>query len=115
MVVFTLGCSSDDGGGASVGAFAGGWSNEAENRYVCIAGDGRMWLGDSMSELDGPNPCTVDADGAEFHCSASDGQDAFDGSIDATGNQLTLEVAPCSAEASECRATYARDSSLTCG
>lgn len=115
MVALGLGCSSDGDSEASLASLAGGWSNEAENRYVCIASDGRMWLGDSMSELDGPNPCTVDAGGAEFHCSASDDQEAFDGSIDATGNQLTLEVAPCSAEASECRATYARDSSLTCG
>jgi hypothetical protein len=66
MVALGLGCSSDGDSEASLASLAGGWSNEAENRYVCIASDGRMWLGDSMSELDGPNPCTVDAGGAEF-------------------------------------------------
>lgn len=115
LVALAPGCSSDGGDSAAVDSVAGGWSNEAQNRYLCIARDGRMWVGDSASELEGPNPCTVDGDGGGFHCTASSDQDAFDGTIEASGNQLTLMVAPCSGEPSDCRANYARDSSLSCG
>jgi hypothetical protein len=112
VIALGLGCAGDGDSEPPLDAISGGWSNEAENRYVCVARDGRLWLGDSPTELDGPNPCTVD--GTEFHCTPSDEDEPFDGSIVTSGNQLTIEVVPCPGDPSDCRATYVRDSSLTC-
>jgi hypothetical protein len=114
MLLLGLGCSGDGGGVASLDAIAGGWSNEAARRFVCITRDGRMWLGDSASDLDGPNPCTVADSGSAFHCSLGEDQSAFDGDVNASGDELTLEIVPCPSEAAECRATYARDSTVSC-
>lgn len=109
-----LGCSDDAEGEPPVDGIAGGWSNEAANLFACISPDGRMWLGDSPTELEGPNPCTVDDTTSEFHCSPPGDESAFDGTLDASGDQLTLDILPCPTDPAECRVTYARDSSLTC-
>jgi hypothetical protein len=114
MIALGLGCSDDGDGGTAIGAVVGGWSNEAAHLFACIAEDGRMWLGDSTTELDGPNPCTVDDTGSEFHCSPPGDGSEFDGTLDASGDQLTLDIVPCPTDPAECHITYARDSSLTC-
>jgi len=83
--VLGLGLACDGGNGESNAALetiAGGWIDEAEHRFVCVAPDGRMWLGDSASELDGSNPCTVDESGSAFHCVDADDASSFEGSLD---------------------------------
>ena len=115
LVALGTACAGDGDSGSLSDAIAGGWSNESAHLFACIAPDSRMWLGDSTTELDGPNPCTVDDTGTGFHCAQADEEDsAFDGSIDVSGNQLTLDIVPCPGEPAECHLTYVRDASLTC-
>jgi len=108
-----LGCS--ESGDAALDAVAGGWSNEPAHLLVCVASDGRMWLGDSASDVGGASPCQVSDTGTEFHCQDRDDGSSFDGSIAADGDTLTLEIAACDGDAEDCRATYVRDPSVTCG
>lgn len=114
IIALGSGCTGDGGTPSRVETIAGGWSNDAMRLLLCITQDGRMWLGDSLTELGGPNPCTVDDTATQFHCSAPDAQSDFEGSILASGNQLTLDIAPCPPDGAECRATYVREPSLTC-
>jgi hypothetical protein len=113
-VAFALGCAGDSDSASPIDAIVGGWSNEAAQLFACITDDRRMWIGDSATELDGPNPCTVDDAGAGFHCSSPETESAFDGTIDVSSNQLTIDIVPCPTDPAECHATYVRDSSLTC-
>jgi hypothetical protein len=113
-VAFALGCTGDSDSESPIDAIVGGWSNEAAHLFACITDDRRMWIGDSATELDGPNPCTVDDAGTGFHCSPPETESALDGTIDVSSNQLTIDIVPCPTDPAECHATYARDSSLTC-
>ena len=94
-------------------ALAGGWSNPDTNRFACFADDGRMWLGDSRSEIGGPSQCIADASAASFECTDPDTGDSFGGNLGNHGSELTLDVVPCPPDA-ECHETYARDASVTC-
>ena len=73
-----------------------------------------MWIGDSLTDLEGSNPCTVEHTGAEFHCTPAEKGSAFGGSLHESRGQLTIEIAPCPGDPAECRATYVRDPTLTC-
>lgn len=72
-----------------------------------------MWIGDSLTEIGGANPCTVSA-GAAFVCEDPDDGSSFAGSIDVSAGVLTLELGECGASPSECRATYVRDPAVIC-
>lgn len=109
-----LGCAENSEDDATANAIAGGWSNEQEHRFLCIASDGRMWLGDSASEIGGTSRCTASDTDSTFHCRDPDDDDAFDGTIETSGNELTLEIGACTGDAADCRASYVRDPGVTC-
>jgi hypothetical protein len=73
-----------------------------------------MWLGDSRAEIGGTSHCAADAAGASFQCADPEGGESFGGNIGTNDDELTLDVVPCPSGA-ECRATYQRDATLTCG
>jgi hypothetical protein len=119
-----LACSSvvmacgDDAGSASdatPSGLVGGWSNAAEQRLACVARDGRLWIGDSSTEIGGPSYCALSGDGTGFHCSAREGEAAFDGTLDLTAETLTLAIEPCpSSSPDDCSASYQRDANVRC-
>ena len=108
-----LGCSGDDASLERRAALAGGWSNEDANLFVCFAEDGRMWLGDSRSEIGGASHCVADASGVSFECTDPDDGESFGGDIGNHGDELTLDLVPCPPDA-EYHAAYVRDTALTC-
>jgi hypothetical protein len=92
----------------------GGWSNE-QNQLTCVSEDGRMWIGDSRTELTGASYCTVTDDGTAFACmDPMDESNTFHGSLAVAVDELTLEILDCPAEPADCRATYRRDVSVIC-
>ena len=102
-----------DGGGGAPSELVGGWSNAGENRYACVAGDGRLWLGDSATEIGGESYCAVAGRG--FHCSAREDSAAFDGTIEVAAGELAIAIEPCpSASGGDCSATYQRDPDVHC-
>jgi hypothetical protein len=111
-----LACGSEgaDGSSGAPAALVGGWSSDT-HQYVCVAEDGRLWLGDSVSELTGPTPCQVD-DGSTFSCSSDeDGSGDFDGELRVAAGLLTLSITGCAgSDPGECEASYRRDTSLDC-
>ena len=113
-LALALACQSDGGADGPRRGLVGGWSNEAAHVFACFAQDGRMWIGDSLTEIGGTSHCTVDDASDEFHCSDPDGGSPFDGVLEVSGDELTLDVVPCPADPAECQATYVRDPSLTC-
>jgi hypothetical protein len=114
IVALEPGCAETDDGGAAPGGVVGGWSNAEEHRFLCVAPDGRMWLGDSVSEIGGSSSCTLGETDAEFQCEDPDEGSTFGGTLVTEGDSLTLEITACGDDASDCRATYSRDTSVTC-
>jgi hypothetical protein len=93
----------------------GGWTNAAQHRLACFARDGRIWFGDSSTEIAGPSHCALSGDGTRFHCSAPEGDAAFDGTLEIAADQLHLAIEPCpSSTPDDCNATYQRDASVRC-
>jgi hypothetical protein len=110
-----LGCQGGSSSGDADPTYVGGWSNEVSHLFVCFDGDRHMWLGDSPTEIGGTSYCSVDAAGGSFHCTDPDGGDPFDGELEASGDQLTLQIVPCpSSVPSECQLVYARAPGVTC-
>jgi hypothetical protein len=96
-------------------ALVGGWTNAADHLLACFAADGRMWLGDSSTEIGGTSYCALTDDGAHFHCSAREDNAAFDGALALAAGELTLAIAPCPPSSEgDCSASYQRDSSVRC-
>ncbi len=92
----------------------GGWSNADAQQFACFAADGRMWIGDSLTELQGTSSCRVQNGGAQFECTDPDDGGAFSGTLQVTGDDLALDVASCPVGSDSCRASYRRDTSLAC-
>lgn len=113
VLTFVLGCSGNSASEGARAALIGGWSNPDANLFACFAADGRMWLGDSRSELGGASHCVADASGASFECTDPDDGDSFGGNVGSSGDELTLDLVPCLPDA-ECHALYFRDASVTC-
>jgi hypothetical protein len=110
-------CADDPGStsGSVPGGLVGGWSNAAERRLACFARDGRLWLGDSPTEIGGPGSCAVSNDGMSFRCSAREGDEAFEGVLDLAADELTISIEPCpSSSAEDCSATFQRDAGVSC-
>jgi hypothetical protein len=107
-------CSGDGASDGARAALLGGWGNPEANLFVCFANDGRMWLGDSRSEIGGPSHCIADAAAASFECTDPDDAGSFGGSIAHHGDELTLDLVPCPPDV-ECHGVYFRDATLTCG
>ena len=114
VLAFLGGCQGDADSADGHGGLAGGWSNEDAHQFACVADDGSLWLGDSLTEIGGPSRCSVDEAGATFSCTDADDGSSFGGSITAVADELTISVTPCPGDPDECQATYARDPSVTC-
>jgi hypothetical protein len=94
----------------------GGWSNAANHQYARVASDGRLWLGDSLSEIAGPSHCALD-DASNFSCrylDAEEGANVFRGALQLADDRLTLTIADCPADPEECESEYGSDPNVTC-
>lgn len=114
VLAFAWGCQGDADSASVRGSLSGGWSNQDAHQFACVADDGSLWLGDSLTEIGGPSRCSVDEAGATFSCMQGDDGSSFEGSIAAVADELTISITPCPGDPDECQATYARDPSVTC-